>query len=50
MTRITHGRTDLAVAAGISPKSMISPGPLFVGDFTGLPGQLDLVTINAGSN
>ena len=27
-----------------------NPGPLIVGDFTGPPGQLDLVTINAGSN
>src|SRR5262249_39763408 len=27
-----------------------TPGPLFVGDFTGRPGQLDLVTLNAGSN
>jgi hypothetical protein len=26
------------------------PGPLFVGNFTGNPGQLDLVTVNAGSN
>ena len=26
------------------------PGPLFVGNFTGQPGQLDLVTVNAGSN
>jgi hypothetical protein len=26
------------------------PGPLFVGNFTGRPGQLDLVTVNAGSN
>ena len=28
----------------------LDPGPLFVGDFTGRPGQLDLVTLNAGSN
>ena len=27
-----------------------TPGPLFVGNFTGNPGQLDLVTVNAGSN
>jgi hypothetical protein len=27
-----------------------SPGPLFVGNFTGNPSQLDLVTVNAGSN
>jgi hypothetical protein len=27
-----------------------NPGPLFVDNFTGNPGQLDLVTINAGSN
>jgi len=26
------------------------PGPIFVGNFTGVPNQLDLVTINAGSN
>ena len=28
----------------------ISSGPVFVGDFTGCPAQLDLVTINAGSH
>ena len=28
----------------------VEPGPLFVGNFTGRPGQLDLVTVNAGSN
>ncbi|MBV8382145.1 MAG: hypothetical protein JOZ63_06040, partial [Planctomycetaceae bacterium] len=27
-----------------------NPGPLFVGNFMGRPGQLDLVTVNAGSN
>ena len=27
-----------------------TPGPLFVGNFTGNPSQLDLVTVNAGSN
>ncbi len=26
------------------------PGPLFVGNFSDIPGQLDLVTLNAGSN
>ena len=26
------------------------PGPLFVANFTGRPGELDLVTLNAGSN
>ena len=26
------------------------PGPLFVGNFTGNPGELDLVTVNASSN
>jgi hypothetical protein len=36
-----------------SPRTIpvgIGPGPLFVGNFTGNPGQLDLVTVNAGSN
>jgi len=28
----------------------VEPGPLFVGNFKGRPGQLDLVTVNAGSN
>src|SRR5262249_32276047 len=27
-----------------------TPGPLFVGNFSGNPSQLDLVTVNAGSN
>ncbi len=28
----------------------VNPGPIFVGDFTNVPGQLDLVTLDAGSN
>src|SRR5262249_43068782 len=28
----------------------VAPGPLFVGNFTGQPGQVDLVTVNTGSN
>jgi hypothetical protein len=28
----------------------VDPGPLFVGDFTGQPGELDLVTVNPGSD
>jgi hypothetical protein len=28
----------------------VDPGPLFVGDFTGRPGELDLVTVNPGSD
>jgi len=28
----------------------VAPGPMFVANFSGRPGQLDLVTLNAGSN
>ena len=28
----------------------MNPGPIFVGNFAGVPGELDLVTVNAGSN
>jgi len=34
----------------LRPPTGIDPGSVLVGNFTGQPGQLDMVTVNAGSN
>ncbi len=34
----------------LGPPTGIDPGSVLVGNFTGQPGQLDMVTVNAGSN